>query len=80
MRRLMHTILGRPAATQFRSWVVNKSVVPWASSSPNDALHAIDPDLRRVDPLAAASLATAKADAHAHAEAAIIAGSDTPPS
>jgi hypothetical protein len=31
--------------------------------SPHDALHALDTELRRIDPLAAVSLATAKADA-----------------
>jgi hypothetical protein len=45
------------------------------NTSPHNALHAIDTDLRQVDPLAAASLATAKADA----ETAIIAGSDDAP-
>lgn len=45
------------------------------NSSPHNALHAIDTDLRQVDPLAAASLATAKADA----EAAIIADTDDAP-
>jgi hypothetical protein len=45
------------------------------NSSPHNALHGIDTDLRQVDPLAAASLATAKADA----EAALIAGADDAP-